>query len=170
VAKLKEAQAASWNAAAMGFGYAVRFKSATGKINDAKESGGGAWLNYSHPGFGAWESASQLLFSSSYRYHDDFTSNGVTGKQDTFNTGAQVRLGASDHNYYAQWFYKWKRPKGTAATHASPVEIGAEFKLSNGLWINLGWSNDKDLGGNSAFKTGIRYGFGDKAVLSPLPP
>lgn len=166
---LKKAERDSWNAAAMGMGYAVRFKSPTGKVDDAKDSGGGVWVNLSEPGFGALRDNSQFLFSASYRYHDTIVKDGITNTQDSFNLGAQLRVGGAAQNYYGQYFYKWEHPKALARTHKNTVEFGVEFKVIENLWLNLAWSNDKDLGGNSVLKTGVRFGFGQKAVLYPNP-
>jgi hypothetical protein len=163
------ARRARWNAAAMGFGYAVRLKSASGQIDRAHGDGGGAWLNASAPGFGALQDNSQFLFTGSYRYHDTFTRDGVSGLEDTFNLAAQYRVGTAQFNGFGQAVHHWRAPRIGVRTSDTTVEFGLERKLIDGLWLNLSWTNDKSLGGNSAIKTGLRYGFGQAATLGESP-
>lgn len=144
---VEAARKARWNAAAMGFGSAVRFKSASGKIEDAKEDGGGAWLNYSRPGFGSLKDHAQFLVTASYRYHDAFTRDGVSGVEDTFNAAAQFRVGTRDFNGFGQAVHHWRAPRRAAHTSDTTVELGLEKKLVDGLWLNVSWTNDKSLGG-----------------------
>jgi hypothetical protein len=159
------AQNARWNAAAMGFGYALRLTSPTGQIDDAKEDGGAAWLNYGLPGFGALKENSQFLFTASYRYHDTFTRNATTGLEDTFNIAAQYRVGSADFNGFGQAVHHWRAPRNGAHSSDTTVELGLEKRVMEGLWFALSWTNDKSLGGNSAIKTGLRFGFGEGATL-----
>ncbi len=163
------AQRARWNAAAAGFGYAVRLKSASGDVQNAKEDGGGAWLNLSAPGFGSLASNSQFLFTGSYRYHDDFRRDGVSGIEDSFNLAGQYRVGSANFDGFGQAAHHWRAPQGGARLSDTTVEFGFERKLVDGLWLSLSWTNDKSLGGNSAVKTGLRYGFGQGATLGAAP-
>ena len=162
------AQNARWNAAAMGFGYAVRLQSATGQLNDARDDGGGAWLNLSLPGVGSLAANSQFLFTGSYRYHDPFTRDGVSGIEDTLNLAAQYRVGARDFNGFAEAIHHWRAPRTGARVSDTTLELGVEKKMVDGLWLNVSWTNDQSLGGNSAIKTGLRYGFGDAATLGDV--
>lgn len=163
------AERARWNAPAMGFGYAMRLKSASGKVEDAKEDGGSVWLNLALPGFGAFDQNSQFLFSGNYRYHDTFTRNEVTGIEDSLNLGAQWRVGTANFNAYVEGFYSWHSPKNMPKTSEMTWEVGLERRLMEGLWLNLGYSNDDSLGGGKQVKTGLRYGFGKAAALSSDP-
>lgn len=165
----KAALKAHWNAAAMGFGYATRFKSVSGRLDDAKEDGGSAWLNLALPGVGIFAENSQFLFSANYRYHDAFTRNSVTGVEDSTNLGAQWRVGSSALNGYAQGFYHFRTPKGMAKISDTTWELGVEKRLTEGLWLNLGYSSDNHLTGGKQLKTGLRYGFGKAAAISPSP-
>lgn len=159
------AQRARWNAAAAGFGYALRLKSATGNVQNVKTDGGGAWLNLSAPGFGSLASNSQFLFTASYRYHDDFLRDGVSGIEDSFNLAGQYRVGTADFDGFGQAAHHWRAPQNAAHFSDTTIELGLERKLVNGLWLSVSWTNDKSLGGNSAVKTGLRYGFGQGATL-----
>lgn len=162
------AQNAAWNAPAMSLGYAMRLKSISGKIDDAREDGGGAWLNFSTRGFGALAGNSQFLFTASYRYHDAFTRENVSGVEDTFNLAAQYRVGTRDFNGFAQAVHHWRAPRGLAHLRDTSVELGLERKLMEGLWLTLGWTNEKSQGGDSTVKTALRYGFGQAASLGEV--
>lgn len=164
------AQRARWNAAAAGFGYALRLKSATGNVQNVKTDGGGAWLNLSAPGFGSLASNSQFLFTASYRYHDDFLRDGVSGIEDSFNLAGQYRVGTADFDGFGQAAHHWRAPQNAAHFSDTTVELGLERKLVNGLWLSVSWTNDKSLGGNSAVKTGLRYGFGQGATVGGPQP
>jgi hypothetical protein len=37
-----------------------------------------------------------------------------------------------------------------------------------GLWLTLGWTNEKSQGGDSTVKTALRYGFGQAASLGEV--
>jgi hypothetical protein len=159
------ARRARWNRAAMGFGYAVRFVSASGKVQDAKEDGGAAWLNFSAPGFGSLSENSQFLGAATYRYHQAFKRNDVSGHEDSFNLGLQYRVGTRDFNGFIEAFHHWRSPKGGKKESDTSIEIGLEKKITESLWLNVAWTNDEATGSDSSIKTGLRYGFGQAAGL-----
>jgi hypothetical protein len=157
-----------WNAAASGFGYAVRLNSASGKAQDAKYDGGAGWLNLSAPGFGSLEPFSQFLFTAAYRDHDSYTRNGISGIENSFNFAGQFRFGTADTNGFVQAAHHWHEPVGAPRLNDTTVELGFEHKVVEGLWLSLSWTNDKSMGGNSAVKTGLRYGFGQGATIGDM--
>jgi hypothetical protein len=161
------AKAENWNAGSAGLGVAPAFLSITGKLADAKSDGVMVWASYSgRPPAGSPEHQTiQWIFGGNARFNQRVQTSDIWGRNDSLNFGGQLRYGGEAGNFFAEGQYR-RRTSATAATTEKFVyELGLERRLSEGLWLNLSWTNDDAVKGGQTIRSGVRYGFGDKAVL-----
>ncbi len=159
---------ANWNAASAGAGVAPAFLSLTGALDDARGDGVMVWANVALPGPGALDESMQFLFGGNARFGQRQLVGTTWQRGDTIDLGTQLRYGATNASqFFAEAQYRLRR--GAAGDSEKFVyEIGLEQRVAKGVWINLAWTNDEAVKGGKMIRSGVRYGFGDKAVLTPL--
>jgi hypothetical protein len=159
---------AKWNAASAGAGVAPAFLSLSGALDDARGDGVMVWTNVALPGPGALEDSMQFIFGGNARLGQRQLVGTSWQRGDTVDLGTQLRYGATEsQQFFAEAQYRLRR--GAAGDSEKFVyEIGLEQRVAKGVWINLAWTNDEAVKGGKMIRSGLRYGFGDKAVLTPL--
>lgn len=159
---------ANWNAASAGAGVAPAFLSLTGALDEARGDGVMVWTNVALPGPGSLEESMQFIFGGNARLGQRQLVGTTWQRGDTIDLGTQLRYGATDtQQFFAEAQYRLRR--GAAGDSEKFVyEIGLEQRVAKGVWINLAWTNDEAVKGGKMIRSGLRYGFGDKAVLTPL--
>lgn len=159
---------AKWNAASAGAGVAPAFLSLTGALDEARGDGVMVWTNVALPGPGSLDESMQFIFGGNARLGQRQLVGTTWQRGDTIDLGTQLRYGATDtQQFFAEAQYRLRR--GAAGDSEKFVyEIGLEQRVAKGVWINLAWTNDEAVKGGKMIRSGLRYGFGDKAVLTPL--
>lgn len=160
-------KARRWNAASAGFGVAPAFLSLSGKLSDAKDDGVMTWVNFALPGPGALEESTQFILGGNARFRQRVQVDSAWTRADVLDFGAQLRYGGAAGNFFAEGQYR-RRDGGAATTEKFVYEVGLERRLKDNVWLNLSWTNDDAIQGGQLIRTGLRYGFGEKAVNSPL--
>lgn len=163
----KKEQAKRWNAASAGLGVAPAFLSFTGKLADARDDGVMTWINLALPGPGALANNTQFILGGNGRFGQRVQVDSTWSRADVADLGAQLRYGGQAGNFFAEAQYRLRRG-GTDNSGKFVYEFGAERRVADGVWLNLSWTNDDAIAGGKLIRTGIRYGFGSKAVLSTL--
>jgi hypothetical protein len=170
-----DARAKHWNDASAAFGVAPAWLSFTGKLSDAQYDGLMTWSSLSLPGPGALSDSTQFILGGNGRFNQQVLhKNVITNANEWTRTkvidyAAQLRYGSESFNFFVQGTYRrstfWNdHHRGTFV-----YEIGAETRVATGVWINLAWSSADTVSGASTIRSGVRYGFGSKAVLAPPP-
>lgn len=169
------ATAKHWNAGSAAWGVAPAWLSFTGEIADARYDGLMGWSSLSLPGPGALADSTQFIFGGNGRFNQRVQhQNGATQpvewtRATVVDYAAQLRYGAESFNFFVQGIYRratfWNdRQRGKWV-----YEVGAETRIAKGVWINLAWNSADTVTGASTLHSGVRYGFGAKAVLAPRP-
>ena len=169
------ARAKYWNARSAAWGVAPAWLSFTGEIADARYDGLMGWSSLSLPGPGALADSTQFIFGGNGRFNQRVQhQNGATQSVEwtratVVDYAAQLRYGAEGFNFFVQGIYRratfWNdRHRGKWV-----YEVGAETRIAEGVWINLAWNSADTVTGASTLHSGVRYGFGAKAVLAPRP-
>jgi hypothetical protein len=149
-----------WNSRSFGGGLAWRGNSSTSAIRDAKDDGWAAWLTYADkvPGTGLLQNG-LFLANAQYRKGEVVEESGVQFKRDAAKFSAQLRFGSADFNGYAEVFYR-RFTSAAASKSEWSAEIGAEWRVSEGTWLNASWVEDANGKGDSAVRAGLRFGMG----------
>jgi hypothetical protein len=163
----RKEQAKRWNAASAGLGIAPAFLSLTGKLSDLRDDGAMTWLTVALPGPGALEDNTQFILGGSGRFGQRVQVDSMWSRADVLDFGAQLRYGGEAGNFFAEAQYRFRRG-GADDSEKFVYELGIERRVADGVWLNLSWTNDDAISGGKQIRTGVRYGFGSKAVLSPL--
>lgn len=149
-----------WNARSLGGGLAWRGNSATSALRDAKDDGWAGWLTYADkvPGSGLLSNG-LFVANVQHRARELVEENGTKEKRDTTRAGAQLRYGNADFNAYAEVFYR-RVSAGAGKKNDWSAEIGAEYRVYDGTWLNASWIDDATGNGESGVRAGLRFGFG----------
>ena len=161
---------ANWNKARMGFGYAPRWFSPTGKTDDLKSDGGVGWLALALPGYGRFAENIQLVSSLQYRHGEMLplpASPATLHSAEALSAGAQVRFGSAQFNGYAEAFWNRMKFSGGPKNTAWSYELGAEKRLTPSLWLQFSAGRGRTTTGEQTtdVKSGFRYAFGDGPQL-----
>jgi hypothetical protein len=158
-------KAKKWNAASAGLGVAPAMLSLTGKLSDAKDDGVMVWTSLATPGPGSLADSGQLIFGGNGRFRQRTLKDGIWTRTDALDFGGQFRYGSEAYDFSLQGQYRRRTFANTPVADKFVYEFGFEHRLAQGLWLNLAWTNDDAVTGGKTIRSGLRYGFGDKAVL-----
>jgi hypothetical protein len=170
----QESRWRNWNASAWDIGVAPTWTSVEGTVDDLKWSGVAvsAAVAYGFRGIKGLENRTQLILQARYRTDEkvpDPTNEGEFFTQDSLLIGSRVRFGSPSLNFSIEALYIHADPHDRGNDNSYRVSVGAEFKVSQDLWIELaiGGSADRDdTGSNQAFILGqLKWGVSDKPQL-----
>ena len=170
-----DAKKKHWNDASAALGVAPAFLSFTGRLEDVTYDGLMAWTSLSLPGPGALADSVQFIFGGNGRFNQQVLHKNVTTKVDEWTRSkvidyaAQLRYGSESFNFFVQGTYRRSTFWNDHHRGKFVYEIGTETRVAHGVWVNLAWSSADIVNGTSTIRSGVRYGFGSKAVLAPQP-
>jgi hypothetical protein len=126
----------AWNAGAWDVGIAPTWTSATGKTNDLKSSGYGAWTSYSLP----LGNRAQIIANVKYRTKEmiaDPANSAAQIQQDTFSAGLRLRYGNERRTFLVEGIYIDGKQTGRPSDNSYRYLVGGEFRITDSMWLEL---------------------------------